>query len=94
MAAGPFIIDDTDISIDRITAKANSYRSQIMEVSTMLGDLMTTATKVYKASSKSTVDDSGVFPSLDDITSNTNFSQFHQSHRGKTRSSKIICTER
>ncbi|CAG9948118.1 unnamed protein product [Clonostachys rosea f. rosea IK726] len=81
MAAGPFIIDDTDISIDRITAKANSYRSQIMEVSTMLGDLMTTATKVYKASSKSTVDDSGVFPSLDDITSNTNFSQFHQSHR-------------
>ncbi|VUC31598.1 unnamed protein product [Clonostachys rosea] len=81
MGAAPFIIDDTDISIDRISAKTNSYRSQIMEVSTMLGDLMTIATRVYKASSKSTVDDGGVFPTLEDITSNTNFPQFHQSHR-------------
>ncbi|KAJ4211721.1 hypothetical protein NW759_012322 [Fusarium solani] len=58
MGAGPFIIDDTDISIDRIAPRRESYRSQVLHISLVLGDLTVKATKVYKASSTSTVDDS------------------------------------
>ncbi|RSL80494.1 hypothetical protein CEP51_006527 [Fusarium floridanum] len=58
MGAGPFIIDDTDISINRIAPRRESYRSQVLHISLVLGDLTVKATKVYKASSISTVDDS------------------------------------
>ncbi|RSL61227.1 hypothetical protein CEP53_005197 [Fusarium sp. AF-6] len=54
MGAGPFIIDDTDISIDRIAPRRESYRSQVLHISLVLGDLTVKATKVYKASSTST----------------------------------------
>ncbi|KAJ3536309.1 hypothetical protein NM208_g6776 [Fusarium decemcellulare] len=81
MGAAPFIIDDTDISIKRIASKRGNYRSQLMGVALVLGDLMATATRVYKASSKATVDDCHDFPSLQDLTSGTGFSTFHRSHR-------------
>ncbi|KAK7426445.1 hypothetical protein QQZ08_007040 [Neonectria magnoliae] len=81
MGASPFIIDDTDVELKRITPKEGSYRSQIMGISLALGDLMATATKVYKASSKATADDCLDFPSLSDFTSGTSFDQFHRSHR-------------
>ncbi|KAF5000299.1 hypothetical protein FDECE_11247 [Fusarium decemcellulare] len=71
MGAAPFIIDDTDISIKRIASKRGNYRSQLMGVALVLGDLMATATRVYKASSKATVDDCHEFPSLKDLTSDT-----------------------
>ncbi|KAH7177062.1 hypothetical protein EDB81DRAFT_773950 [Dactylonectria macrodidyma] len=81
MGAGPFIVDDTDIAIDRIAPKKESYRSQILHISLILGDLMAKATKVYKASSTSTVDDCEDFPTLSDVTSGTTFNHFHRSHR-------------
>ncbi|RMJ18412.1 hypothetical protein BHE90_001267 [Fusarium euwallaceae] len=81
MGAGPFIIDDTDISIDRIAPRRESYRSQVLHISLVLGDLTVKATKVYKASSTSTVDDCEDFPSLSELTSGTTFDRFHRSHR-------------
>ncbi|KPM44109.1 hypothetical protein AK830_g2474 [Neonectria ditissima] len=81
MGASPFIIDDTDIALQRITPKEGSYRSHIMGISITLGDLMATATKIYKASSKATADDCLDFPSLSDLTSGTTFDRFHRSHR-------------
>ncbi|KAF7552320.1 hypothetical protein G7Z17_g4381 [Cylindrodendrum hubeiense] len=81
MGAAPFIIDDTDISIKRIIPKDGNYRSQLMGVSLILGDLMATATKVYKASSTATVDDCQDFPELTELTSGIDFNSFHKSHR-------------
>ncbi|KAK7422568.1 hypothetical protein QQX98_001591 [Neonectria punicea] len=81
MGASPFIIDDTDVELKRIAPKEGSYRSQIMGMSLALGDLMATATKVYKASSKATADDCLGFPSLSDLTSGARFDHFHRSHR-------------
>lgn len=82
MSAAPFLVDDTDIGIARIVPRKESYRSQVMNVSMILGDLMTTATRVYKASSTMMVDDCHDFPSMTDLTSDTSFSSFHQSHKG------------
>lgn len=83
MGAGPFMIDDSDIAIGRIVPRFDSYRSQLMGVAVILGDLMTRATKVYKASSTATVDDCQDFPSLSDLTSGTHLDRFHSSHRGE-----------
>lgn len=80
--AAPFIIDDTDIGIERIAPRKESYRSQVMEISLRLGDLMITATKVHKASSKAMVDQCQEFPSLSELTSGTDYDRFHRSHRG------------
>lgn len=82
MGAAPFIIDDADIGISRIIPREDSYRSRLMGVALRLGDLMTTATKVYKASSTATTDDSRDFPSFSQLTSGTYFDKFHQTHRG------------
>lgn len=82
MAAAPFIVNDTDISIQRIPVRKGCYRSQVMGVSLALGDLMAKATKVYKASSTATEDDSGPFPTLAEVTSGIDFDRFHRSHRG------------
>jgi len=84
MAAAPFFIDDADIGVERIIPKRDDYRSQIMAVSLALGDLMTTATRAYKAGATTAVDSCWDFPSLSEITSGSNFDQFHMSHRGKT----------
>ncbi|KAF5522798.1 hypothetical protein CGCA056_v007648 [Colletotrichum aenigma] len=80
MGAAPFMIDDTDIALDRIPLTEGDYRSQLMSVSLTLGDLMIAATRVYKASSKATVDDCGEFPSFMQLTSSTSFDSFHRSH--------------
>ncbi|CAI0652365.1 unnamed protein product, partial [Colletotrichum noveboracense] len=80
MGAAPFMIDDTDIALDRIPLTEGDYRSQLMSVSLTLGDLMIAATRVYKASSKATVDDCGEFPSFTQLTSNMSFDSFHRSH--------------
>ncbi|KAL0932486.1 uncharacterized protein CTRU02_213439 [Colletotrichum truncatum] len=80
MAAAPFMIDDTDVAVDRISPREDDYRSQVMSISLTLGDLMTTATRVYKASSKATVDLCDDFPSLSELTSGTAFERFHRSH--------------
>ncbi|KAK2733875.1 hypothetical protein CKAH01_08289 [Colletotrichum kahawae] len=80
MGAAPFMIDDTDIALDRIPLTEGEYRSQLMSVSLALGDLMIAATRVYKASSRATVDDCGEFPSLQQLTSITSFDSFHRSH--------------
>ncbi|GLI81154.1 hypothetical protein PoHVEF18_009526 [Penicillium ochrochloron] len=47
--AAPFLIDDTDIGIERTDLMKDSYRSHIMEVSLRLGDLMVTATKITQS---------------------------------------------
>lgn len=80
--AAPFLIDDTDIGLERIGLMKNSYRSQLMEVSLRLGDLMVTATKVYKASCKAAVDQCHEFLSLSELTSGTDYDHFHRSHKG------------
>ncbi|KAJ5625113.1 hypothetical protein N7510_001422 [Penicillium lagena] len=79
--AAPFLIDDTDIGIERTGLMKESYRSQIMEVSLRLGDLMVTATKVYKASCKAAVDQCQEFLSLPELTSGTDYDHFHRSHK-------------
>jgi len=84
MAAAPFFIDDADIGVERIEPKREDYRSQIMAVSLALGDLMTTATRAYKAGATTAVDSCWNFPSLSEITGGSSFDQFHMSHRGKT----------
>lgn len=83
MGAAPFIIDDSDIAIGRILPRPDNYRSQLMAVALALGDLMATATKVYKGSSKTKVDECHSFPTLSEVISSTNFSRFHRWHRGK-----------
>ena len=88
--AAPFIINDSDIGIERILPRDDSYRSQLMTVSLALGDLMVTATKVYKASSKSTVDECHNFPTLAEATSSTTFSRFHRWHRGTRLKTGVI----
>lgn len=82
MGASPFLIDDTDIGIKRITPHTSSYRSQVMGVATALGDIMKIATRVYKASSAAVADDSFDFPSVEEVTSGLGFDSFHQLHRG------------
>lgn len=81
--AGPFMIDDTDIAIERIAPREDSYRTQLMGVALVLGDLMKKATNIYKASSTAIRDDCQDFPSLSDITVGTKFDKFHRWHRGK-----------
>ncbi|CCF39573.1 hypothetical protein CH063_00030 [Colletotrichum higginsianum] len=82
MGAAPFIIDDTDIGIDRTNPHQGScYKSQLMAVSLRLGDLTTAATKVYKASSKATVDDNTDFPTFAELTSDVALDRFNKSHR-------------
>ena len=80
--AAPFIINDSDIGIERILPRDDNYRSQLMTVALALGDLMVIATKVYKASSKSTVDECHNFPTLSEVASSTTLFRFHRSHRG------------
>jgi hypothetical protein len=82
MGAAPFIIDDTDVAIERIVPRKESYRSQLMEVAMALGDLMRTATRVYKASSTATTDDCREFPRFSDLIHGTYFDRFHKSHQG------------
>ena len=81
MGAAPFMIDDTDIGLDRIDATDRGYRSQVMDVSVKLGDLMIMATKIYKATSKATTDQPEDFPSLAQIVNGEGFMTFHKSHR-------------
>jgi hypothetical protein len=81
MGASPFLIDDSDIGVGRIVPSESSYRSQVMGLVTALGDLMITATKVYKAGIPTTMDDLHHFPSLEDIISGTDFHRFHQAHK-------------
>lgn len=77
------MIDDTDIGIRRISANLDSCRSQVMAVSLRLGDLVATATKAYKASSKDTADFCIDFPTLSELTSDVDSQRFHKSHRGR-----------
>ncbi|KAK2032531.1 hypothetical protein LX32DRAFT_555332, partial [Colletotrichum zoysiae] len=81
MGAAPFIIDDTDIGISRTIPREESYKSQLMAVSLRLGDLMTKSTRVYKASSKATTDDSDDFPTLAECTADIPLEKFDKSHR-------------
>ncbi|KAK1573151.1 uncharacterized protein LY79DRAFT_526387 [Colletotrichum navitas] len=81
MGAAPFIIDDTDIGISRTIPRQESYRSQLMATSLRLGDLMTKSTRVYKASSKATADDSDDFPTLAELTADISLDRFEKSHR-------------
>lgn len=81
--AAPFIIDDSDVGIDRIVSQQDSYRSKIMGMTLKLGDLMATATKSYKASSKIFIDRCLEFESFSQLVQNTDFDCFHSSHRGK-----------
>ncbi|KAK1980693.1 hypothetical protein LZ30DRAFT_118731 [Colletotrichum cereale] len=81
MGAAPFIIDDTDIGVDRTSPRQDSYRSQLMAISLRLGDLMTKSTRVYKASSKATTDDRDDFPALTELTADIPLDRFSKSHR-------------
>ncbi|TPX08011.1 uncharacterized protein E0L32_010342 [Thyridium curvatum] len=81
MGAAPFMIDDADIGIDRTTPKPGHYKTEIMAISLVLGDLMAQATRVYKATSVAREDNSDDFPTLADVTYGTTFHSFHKSHR-------------
>ncbi|OHE95056.1 hypothetical protein CORC01_09713 [Colletotrichum orchidophilum] len=81
MGAAPFMIDDTDIGVDRIASRNGDYRSRLMAISLSLGDLMKTATRVYKASSTATDDDCSAFPTFSELTSDISLSGFQRSHR-------------
>ncbi|KAK4496784.1 hypothetical protein PRZ48_012767 [Zasmidium cellare] len=81
MGVAPYFIDDADIGIDRITGVHDSYRYSLMTLSTMLGDLITTATRVHKASARGSVDTYLEFPSLAEITAGMDFAQFYKPHR-------------
>ncbi|CAK7213484.1 hypothetical protein SCUCBS95973_001809 [Sporothrix curviconia] len=83
MAAAPFQINDSDVGLPRITPRPDSYRSQIMAVATVLGDLLATATMIFKATCKATVDDCQDFPSFARITADAqvDLELFHHSHR-------------
>lgn len=83
MCAAPFLIDDADIGLERIKAKRSCHRSQVMEVTLALGDLMTSATRIYKASTKTPMKEDRDFPSWAQITSGTSFDTFHKSHQCK-----------
>lgn len=88
MAAAPFLINDSDVGLPRITAtnKDSSYRAQVMALATALGDLLATATTIFKATSKATVDDCQDFPAFAAVTSGAGvgLDHFHQSHRGES----------
>ncbi|KAK1721432.1 uncharacterized protein BDZ83DRAFT_555222, partial [Colletotrichum acutatum] len=81
MGAAPFMIDDTDIGVERIAPRKNHYRSQLIAISLSLGDLMKTATKIYKASSTAMDDDSDAFPTFSELTTNLCLDGFQKSHR-------------
>lgn len=81
MAAAPFIIDDTDIGILRIEPRTGDYRAQIMSIAISLGDLVKSATKVYKATCQAKSDDADKFPTLDELISGTGFEKFHRMHK-------------
>ncbi|KAJ4144999.1 hypothetical protein LMH87_003864 [Akanthomyces muscarius] len=83
MAAAPFMIDDTDIGIERITPQSGSesYRSQVISIATSLGDLVKSATKVYKATCKVKSDDADHFPNFLDLTSKIEYDCLHKMHK-------------
>ncbi|KAK1676278.1 hypothetical protein BDP55DRAFT_550976 [Colletotrichum godetiae] len=81
MGAAPFMIDDTDVGIERIAPRKNHYRSQLMAISLSLGDLMKSATRVYKASSTTTDDDCNAFPTFSELTTDICLDGFQRSHR-------------
>lgn len=81
MGAAPFMIDDADIGIERIPVEAGDYRSEVMGVSLLLGDLMKSATKLYRATCQATEDDCDDFPSLAILTFGTGFDKFHKAHK-------------
>ena len=84
MGAAPFMIDDADIGIERAAVQNGDYRSEILSISLLLGDLMKAATRLYRATCKVTVDDSDSFPSLSELTVGIDFDQFHRSHKCKS----------
>ncbi|EXF79881.1 hypothetical protein CFIO01_05248 [Colletotrichum fioriniae PJ7] len=81
MGAAPFMIDDTDIGVERIAPRKDHYRSQLMAISLSLGDLMKTATRIYKASSTATDDDCDAFPTFSELTTDVFLDEFQRSHR-------------
>ncbi|CAK7204895.1 hypothetical protein SEUCBS139899_007657 [Sporothrix eucalyptigena] len=83
MAAAPFVINDSDVGLRRITAKKDNYRSQIMALATALGDLLETATSIFKATCKATVDACQSFPTFEEVTvgAKVDLDLFHRSHR-------------
>lgn len=85
MGAAPFMIDDADIGIERIVVQDGDYRSEVMGVSLLLGDLMKTATKLYRATCKATEDECDEFPSLVELTADTGFERFHKAHKCERR---------
>ncbi|KAL4864772.1 hypothetical protein BDV12DRAFT_188663 [Aspergillus spectabilis] len=64
--SGPFMIDDTDM---------------LMDVAVMLGDLMITARKPYKASPTEITNGCETFPMLSELVSLGSLDRFHRSHR-------------
>lgn len=91
MGVAPFMVDDSDIGIGRVAVRSDSYRTSVIELSTILGDLTATATKVYKASSRATADDPSPFPSFSEITADTSFDHFLKPHQGMLLSSIPTC---
>lgn len=83
MAVTPFMVDDTDISIERIKPRKGNYRSQLMSLSLALGDLTAQATKIYKGNRTAVGDDNTPFPSFAEVTSGLDLDRFHRSHRGR-----------
>lgn len=81
MTAAPFMIDDTDIGIERVVPQAESYRSQLTAVSTALGDLIKSATRVYKAACRATSDDTDEFPDMEQLTQGVDYDRFHKMHK-------------
>jgi hypothetical protein len=88
--ASPFMIDDADIAIDRIHPTETSHRSEVMGISLLLGDLMISATRVYKATSTATSDDDfETIPPFNALIARSAFASFHSAHRGIQLSSTV-----
>ena len=87
MGSAPFMIDDADASTERTAPVQGSYRTKVMVVSLALGDLLASATRLYKASYQIRVDSQERFPSVSEFLAGTGFDQFHSLHKGKSSSS-------
>ncbi|KAL2414089.1 hypothetical protein ABEF95_004579 [Exophiala dermatitidis] len=81
MGSSPFMIDDADVSTERTPPVQGSYRANVMNVSLLLGDLLASATRLYKASYKIRVDSQEHFPSMSELLAETDFEQFHSLHK-------------
>lgn len=82
-AAGPFIIDDSNVGLARIGSDGRpiSYKQQVAQVATSLGDLMVFATRVYKPHLAAREDLPDEFPTFETVIGSADLQDYHAAHR-------------